>query len=114
MTQISAKLPKKVVSNPHNKKHSKNIYKRDLLDEDISCITPADQVVVFHVAILAQVNGYHLAPEQQPLHQHPAKRCHEEQMEQSCYHCAGHLKGTGSQGKWGQNVKQPHCGHIPA
>lgn len=69
--------------------------KKYALDKDINSITPANQVIVFHVAILAQVNGYHLAPEQQPLHQHPAKGRHEEQMEQSCHHCAGHLRAQG-------------------
>lgn len=73
-------------------------------------ITPANQVVVFHVAVLAQINAHYFAPEQQALNQHPAERCQEEQMHQSCHKRAGHLWGrgqrAGSQGSKGQTSTQ--------
>ena len=54
-------------------------------------VTPADQVVVLHVPVLAEVHGDHLAPEQQALHQHPAEGRHEAEVEQRRHHRARHL-----------------------
>ena len=57
-----------------------------------SHFTPADEIVIFHVSILAQVDRHHLAPEQQTLHQHPAKCRHEEEMKQRRHERARHLQ----------------------
>lgn len=75
-----------------------------------SHITPANQVVVFHVAVFAQINAHYFAPEQQPFDQHPAEGSHEEQMHQSRHKHTSHLQGKGqradAQGSAGQTGTQ--------
>lgn len=58
------------------------------------CHTPANEVVVLHVLVLAQVDRHHFAPEQQSFHQHPAEGSHEEKVQQGRHQGAGHLTGS--------------------
>lgn len=69
--------------------------------------------------ILAKVDRHYFAPKQQALHQHPAEGGHEEEMQQGCHQCAGHLGVTGSEGHrrvWGQRSvtrsKHKHMEHV--
>ncbi len=45
-------------------------------------LTPAQHIVQLHPPLLADVHRDHFTPEQQALHQHPAERRQEKQMQE--------------------------------
>jgi len=42
--------------------------------------TPACHIVELHSPVFTHVDCYHFTPQEKPLHQHPRKGCHEEEM----------------------------------
>lgn len=54
-------------------------------------VTPANDIVELHPTVLADVDGHHLAPEEEALHQHPGEGGHEEEMEQGGHDVARDL-----------------------
>lgn len=76
-------------------KSSKRLVQRQNNDSYLqNQCTPADEIVILHMMILAEVDSNYFAPEQQPFDQHPTKGCHEEEMEQRSNKCARHLQNN--------------------
>lgn len=77
----------------HNGGHARHSQGEQDMNEEQRDLTPARGVVEWHPRARAHAHGHHLAPQQQPLHQHPEEGDQKEKVHHSCDGHAGHLDG---------------------
>ena len=77
----------------HNGGHARQGRGEQNKSEGQKGLTPARGIVERHPRAGAHADGHHLAPQQQPLHQHPEEGDQKEKVHHSCDGYAGHLDG---------------------